>query len=171
MKKLSPEIIEFLDHSNRIESEYSKRALTDAKRAWRFAMTAEKMTVPYILEIQRLLLHRISPDLVGFRTYPVRIGWQVKGFESIETFERQLQMICDAMNDPLDKMSKEGREEIAKNAHVAYEAVHAFGDGNGRSGRIIYNWHRLQLGLPIHIIHEGDEQWEYYKLFDQVKPI
>jgi len=37
--------------------------------------------------------------------------------------------------------------------------------GNGRVGRILYNIHRLLLGLPIHVIHEGKEQKEYYTWF------
>ena len=164
MKHLDPIVVEMLSHSNRIESEYSKQALNDAKKAWNLAMTAEKMTVPYILEIQKTLLHRIEPECVGFRTFPVRIGRQIKKFDSIETFERQLQMICDEMNKPPAKTEEENKKR-ATNCHISYEAVHPFPDGNGRSGRILYNWHRIRLGLPVHIIHEGDEQWLYYEWF------
>ncbi len=32
-------------------------------------------------------------------------------------------------------------------------------------GRILYNIHRLKLGLSIHIVHIGKEQTEYYKWF------
>ncbi len=167
MKKLEPIVVEFLDHSNRIESEYSKQALTDAKKAWNLALTADKMTVPYILEIQKTLLHRIEPENVGFRTFPIRIGWQVKSFDSIETFLRQLGMICEAMNLPADA----NKATLAKNAHIAFEEIHPFPDGNGRTGRILYNWHRLKLGLDIHVIHEGDEQYEYYQWFDKERPI
>jgi hypothetical protein len=52
-----------------------------------------------------------------------------------------------------------------KKAHVAFETIHPFVDGNGRIGRILMNWQRLQEGLPILIIHEGPEQMEYYKWF------
>jgi len=57
------------------------------------------------------------------------------------------------------------KEERSKQIHVAFEDIHPFVDGNGRVGRILYNIHRIKLGLPIHIIHEGEEQKEYYKWF------
>lgn len=170
MKKLGPTIIEFLDHSNRIEREYSNTALVDAKKAWRYLENVKIITPNDMVEVQRLLLHRIAPTLVGLRTYPVRIGWQVKGFTSTQTFERQLSMICDEMNKPPAETEVEN-ELRAKNCHITFEEVHPWGDGNGRSGRIFYNWHRLQLGLPIHVIHEGDEQYEYYTWFDIMKPV
>ena len=37
MNKLKPKEIEFLDHSNRIEKEYSDRALKDSIKAWEWA--------------------------------------------------------------------------------------------------------------------------------------
>ena len=51
-------------------------------------------------------------------------------------------------------------------AHAQFETIHPFLDGNGRIGRILYNVHRLSMGLPLHIIHVGEEQQEYYKWFD-----
>ena len=49
--------------------------------------------------------------------------------------------------------------------HITYEKIHPFVDGNGRTGRIFMNWQRIKAGLPILIIHEGEEQKEYYKWF------
>lgn len=158
-----------LDHSNRIESVYTKYALDDAKKAWRFAAGLEEMTVDSIIEIQRLLLKRVGPENIGFRRFAVRIGWDIKAFDSIQTFERHLKMICETMNEKV-LLSGTG-EELSKNCHVAFEDVHPFPDGNGRTGRVLYNWHRLRLGLPIHVIHEGDEQYEYYQWFHKPIPI
>ncbi len=36
---------------------------------------------------------------------------------------------------------------------------------NIRLGRIIYNAHRVKLGLPIHIIKESEKE-EYYEWFN-----
>lgn len=169
MKRLTPEIIEFLDHSNRIEREYSKQALVDAKKAWRYLENVKIITVTDILEVQRLLLHRIEPKNVGFRTFPVYIGWEAKPFKSIELFERKLTYLCDAMNTPSNG-DKEVDNAHAKLVHVAFEDVHPFPDGNGRTGRVLYNWHRIRLGLPVHVIHEGDEQYDYYQWFHKPRP-
>lgn len=55
---------------------------------------------------------------------------------------------------------------MMKNHHVEYEIIHPFVDGNGRTGRMFMNWERLKGGLPILVIHEGEEQQEYYKWFN-----
>ena len=34
-------------------------------------------------------------------------------------------------------------------AHVAYETLHPFTDGNGRSGRILWAWHMARIGQGI----------------------
>ena len=49
--------------------------------------------------------------------------------------------------------------------HITYEKIHPFVDGNGRTGRMFMNWQRIKARLPILIIHEGEEQQEYYKWF------
>lgn len=33
------------------------------------------------------------------------------------------------------------------NAHVKYELLHPFMDGNGRSGRVLWAWHRMREGF------------------------
>src|SRR5258708_13496174 len=55
---------------------------------------------------------------------------------------------------------------IIKRDHIAYESIHPFGDGNGRTGRIFYNWERLRLGIPIQIIHVGKDKKKSYKCFN-----
>ena len=46
--------------------------------------------------------------------------------------------------------------------HVAYERLHPFTDGNGRSGRTLWAWQmvRRQEGLPLGFLH----QWYYQSL-------
>lgn len=78
--------------------------------------------------------------------------------------------LCDAMNTP-SSGDKEVDSAHAKLVHVEFEDLHPFPDGNGRTGRILYNWHRIQLGLPVHVIHEGDEQYDYYQWFHKARPI
>lgn len=164
--KLTSEEIEFLDHSNRIEREYSKETLDDAKKAWEYAKTCDTIGLPELLEIHRLLLERLDPEIAGkFRDCDVFIGGERKKFLGLALLEAQ---VDDALGD-VNKGEGFGlvaqRASYARRAHVAYEGVHPFADGNGRSGRILYNWQRIKLGLPIHIIHEGEEQMEYYGWF------
>lgn len=164
-KKFNEDVIEFLKHSNWIEGEYDERALEDAINAWDWAFhnKDDKIGIQYILKIHQLLMRRIRPDIAGqIRNCGVWIGGQHKPFINKAIIESELLMgVCFEMlaRGTFDK------EERAKKIHVAFENIHPFEDGNGRVGRILYNINRLKFGLPIHIIHQGDEQQEYYKWF------
>jgi len=49
--------------------------------------------------------------------------------------------------------------------HINFEKIHPFIDGNGRIGRMLLNWQRVKLGLPVLVIKESEKQ-EYYKWFN-----
>ena len=55
-------------------------------------------------------------------------------------------------------------DKITEN-HVKFESIHPFVDGNGRTGRLLMNWIRIKIGLPILVIKES-EKFEYYKWFE-----
>lgn len=53
-----------------------------------------------------------------------------------------------------------------KTAHVRFEHIHPFVDGNGRTGRMIMNWQRVHCGLePLTILAE--KRGEYYQWFNE----
>jgi len=160
------DIEEFLEDSNAIEQEYSINALDDAKQAWDYAYNNSKnITVEYILEIHRLLLQRLEPEIAGkVRDCAVMIGFEVKEKKPEKVLLEELKQWYDEYN----KMKKEkGKltEKDIKNLHISYEYGHFFADGNGRSGRILWQIQRINNGLPVKIIHVGEEQQAYYKWF------
>jgi cell filamentation protein len=154
---------EFLQQSNWIENERSKEALEDAQLAWKYAYkNRDNITVHYVLEIHRLLMHRLRPDIAGkIRNCDVMVGGHL--CTNPDFVERMLFLWTDSIGK--FAYYQTDVEASIKYEHIAFEAIHPFEDGNGRVGRILYNIHRLKLGLPIHIIHEGEEQMEYYKWF------
>lgn len=169
MKKYTQkELTEFLAESNAIESVYSAQALREAQDAWDFVIQHKKITPEIILKTHGIYMARLDPGVAGkLRDYPVWIGGRCVPYISHQLLMSDLENICEFINMSIKfkgGMTKKEKEEVCKKAHIRIEHWHGFGDGNGRL-RIIYNWHRLQMGLPLHVIHEGDEQFEYYKWF------
>lgn len=164
------ELEEFIRESNYIESEYSEDAFEDAMEAWKFAEKCEVMTPGHILTTHALLARRIRPDIAGkWRTCDVWIGGKKKKFVSVQKIEDDIALVLEL----LDENPGVDPGAWAQHCHVLFEEAHPFEDFNGRSGRILWNWHRVKLGLPLKIIHADwdrdfngkGEQRSYYKLF------
>lgn len=153
--------IEFLKESNAIEREYSDEALQNAKQAWTMACLSSKEfnSIAYILGVHRRLMKRLNPRIAGkIRKCDVWVGDR-KCLNPKEIM-KCLEAWCKSY-------AKEKTEEGIKEAHIKFEKIHPFEDGNGRVGRILMNIQRLKVKLPILIIHEGEEQMEYYKWFKE----
>lgn len=159
-KPTKKEVEEFLKESNAIEGVYDEQSFKDALSAWKFLVKHKKLTTGVVLKTHKILMrnqNQLGPATKGYyRRCPIYVGGReglnwVKIHEIMEVWAR---LVANAMT-----------EKDAIFHHVEYEKIHPFVDGNGRTGRMFYNWERLKIGLPIHIIHAGKEQMEYYKWF------
>jgi fido (protein-threonine AMPylation protein) len=175
---------EFIYESNKIEREYSQKAFEDAKQAWVTGVLNFKkdFSIDLICGIHRRLMKRLNPKIAGnIRDIPVYVG-NSKGYRECmkpELIRGELQKLVDKWSNRDNYLKKAGahsgkldlkrKEEFVKQWHVEFEHTHPFEDGNGRTGRILMNLQRLTLGLPLLIIHEGEEQFEYYKWFKEVE--
>lgn len=161
------DIDEFLRESNAIEREFSEEAFEDARKAWDYAMDSATLNVSVVLEIHRILMHRIYPEIAGkLRGGDVWISGQRKKFSDVSLLVWELETVLNAMLFSLECKTRIPFRLAAK-CHVLFEECHPFPDGNGRTGRILYNMHRKKFGLPIHVIHVGKEQQEYYSWFSK----
>jgi Fic family protein len=163
-KPTAKQVEEFLRESNAIEGVYDIDSLKQAKLAWKYLMTQKVLTPAVILDTHKILmLHQnLQPNHKGyFRDCEVTVGgtyglnWG-KIPEAIESW-------CKDVAISLKIPGEDGKH--FKIDHITYEHIHPFVDGNGRTGRLFLNWERLKAGLPLLIIHEGFEQYEYYKWF------
>lgn len=160
MKRLTHEEIEFISQSNAIEGEFSKKALDDATKAWRYALKLKDwpITPKEILKIHKILMRNLEPEIAGkIRDVPVWIGGK-KRSQSKEEIEDELRLLCNPGLYPILS------EKFIKDWHVRFEEIHPFVDSNGRTGRILMNLQRIKIGLPILIILEK-EKYEYYNWF------
>ncbi len=161
-RDLPKEEIEFLRESNHIEGEYSKIALTDAKKSWIygkiFMAHGGKIDTVLIRRIHNVLMKRLNPRIAGnIREVDVQVGGRI--CIPWSEIKEELRLLCNPGIYPILS------ESLIKRWHIEFEKIHPFEDGNGRVGRIIMNLQRIKMGLPILIIHEGEEQYEYYKWF------
>ena len=183
MKKYkTKDVKEFMIQSNAIESVYSDFSLKLALDAWEYLSAQKEMTVAVVLKTHKILMNTIDswsePELKAkyrgkLRDCPVYIG----GKPALEhqKVTQELEQWCKQMNDSQNYTriidgESDNFEAVSKNLHIEYEAIHPFADGNGRTGRMFMNWWRMQVGLPILIIHADwpeyfGEQMTYYRWF------
>lgn len=169
MKKYTKkDVTEMLCESNAIENVYSKMALTDAQKAWDFAFAnRNKITLEYILEIHRLLGQHLYPKIAGkWRDCDVYIGGHRKIFVSETLIKEDVSAWIKKCEEDISNLSDKKKSNKITNWHLDIEEIHPHQDLNGRTYRLIMNIQRFNAGLPIWIIHEGDEQMGYYRLFD-----
>ena len=151
----------FLRQSNLIEEEPGPLALIDAWEAWRWlclnvGLTGE-LEMEEVLGTHENLMNCLWPEIAGkLRTVRVAIPGKAPNLlPPPEEVERQL--LCLLKHKP-------ETEADVKDWHVSFESIHPFRDGNGRTGRILMNWQRVKLGLPLLIIPARD-RYAYYEWF------
>lgn len=106
----------------------------------------------------------VSPDLIqeigalvspahnqhGFRRVGVRVGYSVK--MDWQQVPRAIEMLCDAWGDGRIvgfHHALAGDVGPAEQFYYLFEDIHPFSDGNGRTGKILYNMLRGSLDDPI----------------------
>lgn len=125
--------------------------------AWDYAQAVKKSKALPNLQVDLNLIEHLGvlvepkKNKNGFRTIPIYVG---NGFELIETapWERvpdllTLLLLSYYGNDlvPFHPESKTVEDEF----YYEYENIHPFVDGNGRTGKIIYNYLKRTLDKPI----------------------
>ena len=156
------EVVEFLTQSNLIES-VGKEGLADSLNAYHYTMGLKEINQKHLLKIHKLVMKKLNPRIAGkFRKCNVMVGDRICP-KSIEA-QKMLQEFYKKVNFKPVKINEEKLDLYSKELHILFEHAHPFEDGNGRIGRILYAWHRNQMGLKLDII-EYKNRWEYYKWF------
>lgn len=158
----------FLRESNAIESEYSDEAFEDSVGAWEYASeNCGSWGIDYVCGIHERLMWRLDKRIAGkLRRKKVYIVGRNEDGERFVIREIEARGNKPRLRKWCEKYKVVGSSDEIKEAHIDFEMIHPFLDGNGRTGRILYNIQRVQMGLPIEVFYENDKQ-EYYKWFHE----
>ena len=167
---LSTRAKRFLKESNAIEDVFDEDSFHQAIYAWEYLIAQDELTTSVILKTHKILmLHQpLMPNEKGYwRTVPVFVGGrEAKPYHAVPELMRQWTLNANDLTanyrtkDPSRFLSG-----LTKLHHINFEKVHPFVDGNGRIGRMLLNWQRIKLGLPILIIKNSEKQ-KYYEWFN-----
>lgn len=156
-------VTRFLYESNAIESVFDETSLEQATLAWRYLANEKKITLENILKTHRLLMSFLLPEKDKGSLRKVDVGMFLANGE-FKKF-KSWKVVPKLLNDWIEKANKSKTEEEIKQDHIELLKIHPWLDGNGRCSRIIMNYQRIKVGLPILVIYESQKQ-KYYSWFD-----
>lgn len=153
----------FIKESNFIENERDEQAHWDCMKAFWLGRFQDQSGIDIshiILTVHFLAMANKNKKIAGqLRRCNVRVGnYKAPSYKEVEGL----------LEDWCKKYGKAKSAKKIKEAHVEFEKIHPFEDGNGRVGRIIYNLQRCRAGLPIHVIYEAEKN-QYYSWFQTGK--
>ena len=117
------------------------------------------LNVDMVIRLHKNLMKGLLPPwYLGIRRDWVRVGDRL--CPSPAHIHPMLQKWCDKMNT-----LKNPTEEEIWQTHLAYEYIHPFIDGNGRSGRLLWLWLRYKFGFGYSCVYNSNKFDFYYPQF------
>lgn len=147
----------FIKGSNQIEGITDLEEIEQSLKAWEYLESQPVITAAVVKEVQRIITAN-QPELEAtqrgeYRKIPVRIGGLYAPNAGL------VPALMDSFLAELEQMTP-------LVAHIRFESIHPFVDGNGRTGRMLMWWHVAKLGKnPFY--YGKKEQRAYYRLFEQ----
>ena len=129
-------------------------------RAWDYLQTFVNKKITdinetLVLDLQRMILSKIDDTNAGrYRNVAVRIA----GSTVILPNPVKVPQLMEEFIVWLHKQSQDHPVKLAADAHLKFESIHPFVDGNGRVGRLLLNLILMQAGYPPALIRPEDRK-------------
>jgi Fic family protein len=148
----------WIRESNLIENIDNETSDRDSFDAWRKFTEQKKFNIEVILRCHEDIMWRSSQRIAGsLRKVNVRVGDRI-----CPDYKR----VPNLLRKWLVTYSRAINFETIREAHIVFERIHPFEDGNGRTGRMIMNWMLIKAGLDI-FVWEFKDRENYYKWFSE----
>lgn len=144
---------QLIEQSNLIENVTDPREVTQSLKAWRYLENKQEVTNEVVLKVHSVIMDRLWHEIAGeYRRVNVQVG-------------NRFCPSWHAVPILMDEWLLNFRKMTPKQAHIEFEKVHPFRDGNGRTGRMLMWWQERSLGLEPTLI-KFSERFRYYRWFD-----
>lgn len=119
-----------------------------------------KWSTGLILETHKRLMNSLMDDAGNYRKYGVRVLGSSVARANYMSVPQKIDDLVAYMNTPPDDII----ERLAK-THAIFELIHPFGDGNGRTGRLIMFTQAMQYGIVPPLVLK-ERKRAYYKYLE-----
>lgn len=125
-----------------------------------------KWTSGLILETHKRLMNSLMDDAGNYRNYGVRVLGSSVARANYMSVPQKIDDLIEYMNTPTDDVL----EKLAK-THAIFELIHPFGDGNGRTGRLIMFTQAMQYGIvpPLVLKERKRAYYKYLEIADKTE--
>lgn len=143
---------EHIKQSNLIEGVRDSDEVDRSLVAWSYLREQEELTLEVVLEVHQLIMRNLWRSIAGkLRQNGVMVhGALCPHYSEVPALLNNWLVIY--------------KEHTPKSAHIGFELIHPFRDGNGRTGRMLMWWHEIQLGKKPTII-TFDGRFDYFEWF------
>lgn len=147
---------EYIRESNAIEAVHEESAIEETLEAWEYLQDIEDLSHKSVQRTHELIMRNREPDIAG--VYRDHQAYILGGQRPTHPVAIESEMETLLAWEPADPLA-------AIEWHVAFEQIHPFGDGNGRTGRLLYFWHCQQLDADP-VVWRAEDREGYYDLFE-----
>lgn len=160
MPQIKNKAPDWIRESNLIEDVNDRKEDARCARAWEWLADQKELNTDIILELHRRIMEKALPKWAGkWRKSRVWVGHREGApWPEVPTLIFKWLALWTSR-----KFNNDAGKYI-QTAHVDFERIHPFLDGNGRTGRMIMNWQRVRADLePLCIL--AAERRTYYDWF------